>query len=179
MVQVCTRNIYIFWKIVQEHKIIDQGNGQLSTANSVFQGEILGISKACEALYEMDTMSCTIFSDSQSAIKALASPTVKSKTVLDCIEKLNSLGDQKVVTIKWVKAHNSHKFNDFADEMAKLGTKNTANKVDIPPPKSWAKEILAKKMLREWTQKWVSLDEARQTKIWFTRPDKALSGIVT
>ena len=165
--------------IVQNDEIIDQGNGQLSTANSVFQGEVLGISKACDALFELDTLSCTIFSDSQSAIKALASPTVTSKTVLNCIEKLNFLGNQKVITIKWVKAHNSHKFNDFADEMAKLGTKNTANKVDIPPPKSWAKEILAKKMLREWTQRWVSLNEARQTKIWFTRPDKALSGIVT
>ena len=177
--KIASGNTGFGFGIVQNDKIIDQGNGQLSTTNSVFQGEILGITKACEALYEMDTWSCTIFSDSQSAIKALASSTVKSKTVLNCIEKLNSLGDQKLVTVKWVKAHNSHKFNDFADEMAKIGTKNTANKVDIPPPKSWAKEILAKKMYREWTQRWASLDEARQTKIWFTRPDKALSGLVT
>ena len=165
--------------IVQNEEIISHGNGQLSIENSVFQGEIMGINKACDALYEVDSLSCTIFCDSQSAIKALASPTVKSKAVQNCIEKLNFLGNQKVVTIKWVKAHNSHKFNDFADEMAKKGTKNTANRVDIPPPNSWAKEILAQKMIREWGQHWTSLNEARQTKIWFARPNKALSGNIT
>ena len=165
--------------VVQNEEIIAQGNGQLSKANSVFQGEIMGITKACEALYEEDGFSCTIFSDSQSALMALASPTVKSKAVKNCINKLNNLGSQKLVTLKWVKAHNSHKFNDFADKMAKEGTKNSANKVDIPPPNSWAKEILAKKMYKEWSERWTSLEEARQTKIWFVRPDKALSSQIT
>ena len=165
--------------VVQNDEIIAQGNGQLSVANSVFQGEIMGIQKACEALYELDGFSCTIFSDSQSALMALASPTVKSKAVKNCIKQLNFLGSQKIVTLKWVKAHNSHKFNDFADKMAKEGTKNTANMVGIPPPNSWAKEILAKKMYREWRDRWTSIDEARQTKIWFSRPDKALSSQIT
>ena len=61
---------------------------------------------------------------------------VKSKAVKNCINKLINLGSQKVVASKWEKAHNSHIFNDFADEMAKEGTKNSANKVDIPPPNS-------------------------------------------
>ena len=63
--------------------------------------------------------------------------------------------------------------------MAKEGTKNSANKVDIPLRNSWTKEILAKKMTKEWSDCWTSLEEARQTKIWFVRPDKALSSQIT
>ena len=66
------------------------------------------------------------------ALQPLTSPNVKSKVVQNCINKLNNMGFQKVVTLKWVKAHNSHEFNDSTDEMAKEGTKNSANKVDIP-----------------------------------------------
>ena len=67
--------------------------------------------------------SITIFSDSQSAIAALAGINIKSKTVADCIDKLNTLSISSKVDIKYVRAHADHTGNEAADVDAKLGTK--------------------------------------------------------
>ena len=64
---------------------------------------------------------------------------VKSKTVLKCIESLNLSGINKEITIKWVKAHNNHCGNEYADMLAKTGTTNSDNKVEVPLPISYAK----------------------------------------
>lgn len=90
--------------------------------------------------------SVTIFSDSQSAISALAGFKIKSKTVANCIDNLNSLGETTTVEIKYIQAHRNHTGNEVADCDAKLGTKNTYNKVNIPPPISWAKLILKQEL---------------------------------
>ena len=115
----------------------------------------------------MDRQSVTIFSDSQAALGSLAALKVSDKTVADCIEKLNLIAIDREVTLKWVKAHVGHTWNEFADEQAKLGTSNTDNKVDIPPPYSWTKNLIGQATYNAWTRRWSNLEEARQTKIWF------------
>ena len=51
---------------------------------------------------------------SQAALAALDSFRLKSKTVIDCVEKLNLLGQQCQVELKWVKAHANHPGNESA-----------------------------------------------------------------
>ena len=62
-----------------------------------------------------------------------------AKVVKNCIENLNKLGETCKIELKWVKGHAFHTGNELADFLAKTGTKNESNKVDLPPPKNIAK----------------------------------------
>ena len=147
-------------------------NGYLGTAQTVFQAEITAIKECCEYLLLGHYKNVTIFSDSQAAILALLSPRIRQKSVKNCIDKLNELAISSKVTIKWVKAHADHTGNEIADEQAKLGTTNKANKVVVYPPISWAKAKIAEACNNQWESEWVHYEEARQTKFWFHRPNK-------
>ena len=106
-------------------------NGYLGEKNSVFQGEILGIHRACENLMNFQAKKVTIFCDSQSALAALANSKVTSKTVDKCIDNLNQLSLQTEVELKWVKAHVNIPGNEIADKQAKLGTKTEQTKLNV------------------------------------------------
>ena len=174
-----TANAGYGFGIIEGSEITASGNGQMASNNSVFQAEVLAIHKACETLYEMDsTTEVTIFSDSQAAIQAIASHTIKSKVVENCVNQINTLAGVRSVKIKWVKSH-KYTLNEFADQQAKIGTTNHRNKVDVSPPESWAKHIIASSIMKDWTNRWLTLKEARQTKLWIAKPDKALSGLIT
>ena len=63
----------------------------------------------------------TIFTDSQAALKALESVTVKSKLVLECLEWLSELAIQNSVQLVRVPRHEGILGNEKADELAKKG----------------------------------------------------------
>ena len=63
----------------------------------------------------------TIFTDSQAALKALESVTVKSKFVLDCLEYLSELATHNSFQLVWVPGHEGILGNSRADELAKKG----------------------------------------------------------
>ena len=150
-------------------------NGQLPPEASVFQAEVFAIHKACELLMEKSTEKVTFFSDSQSALLALAGVKVQSKTVENCIEKLNELAKTSHVELKWVRGHSGSTGNEFADSEAKLGTINAQNRVMIPSPISLAKRKINDAMLKVWTKRWKHLKQCRQTKLWFPVIDRKKS----
>ena len=153
--------------ITMGNHIMSSDNGSLDPKCSVFQAEIQAISSVCNDLLNWNRENVTIFSDSQAALAALDSFRLKSKTVIDCVEKLNLLGQQCQVELKWVKAHANHPGNEFADMAAKSGTTNQVNRSHALPPASWAKRLIYDFFIKIWNQRWISLKEARQTKIWF------------
>ena len=155
--------------ITQNETLLHSDNGKLQSYNTVFQSEVLAIHKCCDVLAEMDTDNVTIFSDSQAALKSLVSLEVKSKTVKNCIDNLNRVGSFRSVQLKWVKAHVGHTGNELADQLAKSGTTNVQNRVEAPPPKSWAKGKITAAAYRAWNLKWANSLQCRQTKIWFPK----------
>ena len=62
-----------------------------------------------------------ILSDSQAALKALASPVVKQMLVGNCINNLNFLGQNNQVMLMWVPGHSNIVGNEEADTLAKAG----------------------------------------------------------
>ena len=64
-----------------------------------------------------------IYSDSQAAVKALASTTIRSSVVLECATALNEVAKRSRITLRWIKAHIGHKGNERADFLTKEGAK--------------------------------------------------------
>ena len=154
---------------------LNRDNGYLGSKNSVFQSEVTAILKSCDYLENYFANSITIFSDSQSALAALAGFNIKSKIVAECIEKLNLLSAHSTVELKYVRAHSDFTGNEVAGADAKLGTKNIQNKVEVHPPISWAKLRIKREMYSEWCRRWYQLKIGRQTRIWFPSINKRAS----
>ena len=74
-----------------------------------------------------------------------------------------------------MKAHCGIDQNERADQLAKLGTKNTQNKVHTLPPLSGAKLLVNQAIKSEWRERWYQLKQARQTRIWFPSLNKKAS----
>ena len=173
--QTITEKTGYGFAITKDDYLIGQENAQLSHLNSVFQAEIYAIHKSCNKLREMDAKSVTIFSDSMSGLQALDATMTKSKTVKNCIDSLNELGKTCQVELSWIKGHQNHTGNEAADCLAKMGTTNETQKVDLPPPKCIAKTKITNAMYKEWNQRWISSSEFRQTKIFFPALDRKKS----
>ena len=149
--------------------MIGSKNAQLSTTNSVFQAEVYAIDKSCHLLRQLETKSVTIFSDSMSGLYALNAIQTRSKVVKNCLDSLNLLAASGCkIELKWVKGHDNHTGNEIADFMAKTGTANELNKVELPPPKSTATVKIFNAMYKKWNERWKSNPEDfKATKIFF------------
>jgi ribonuclease HI len=158
----------------------------LGTFPTVFQAEVLAIQRGCELIHRHLDLhprlprKVTIYSDSQSAIQALSSRKMKSKTVRNCRIALNDLGRERVsVRLRWVKAHVGIYGNEQADSLAKEAAETVG---DVPPPDvprsySFYRQLFKDFMYEEWKLRWQRGDPefCRQTKIWFDGPCPSVS----
>ena len=157
--------------IVNGKSIVTKCNGYLGMNATVFQCEVYAIMKAAEILRKFDTLSVTIFTDSQAALNVLGKVRINSIVVKKCIHELNRLGKQKSVVIKWVKAHSGHEFNEVADLEAKSGTRSSVEE-EIPPPLTIALRRVESGTRKLWDQRWSISDNCRQTKQWMPLTNK-------
>ena len=90
---------------------------------TVFQAEVLAIREAIKEFIPLrhpTETSIKVFTDSQAALLALSTPTIKSRLVHSTIMELNKIATQGVsITICWIKAHIGHTGNERADEEAR------------------------------------------------------------
>jgi ribonuclease HI len=158
-------------------------NEQLGAFATVFQAEVYAILLAAEKIRSiLPTLSVKpkqvyIISDSRSAIQALGRPSTKSSLILDCKTKLQFLCSEISVTLQWIKAHVGHAGNELADSWAKKATTTPTEIVEpfLPLSLKWIKSKIDNYILREWTFRWQSTATARQTKIFFPKPNPQIS----
>ena len=142
---------------------------------TVFQAEVAAIHQACKKLQEMKVAHVTIFSDSQAALQALASNTIDSTVVQNCVDTLNDLAKRGNIELRWVKAHADHSGNEFADMEAKTGTTNVENRIICDLPYSHVKAKIKANMIKRWNKRWTYRKDCRQTKIWLPVIDEKKS----
>jgi ribonuclease HI len=96
---------------------------------------------------------------------------------MDCKNILDKLQKIVPVRIHWTKAHVGHEGNETADQLAKEGTRKRDFKIEplLPVPKTWIKNKIRLYLEKEWTDRWTSTCEARQTKIFFPKPNAKLA----
>jgi ribonuclease HI len=72
---------------------------------SVFQAELSAIRDACNNLTTEKNKHIIIWTDSLSAIQALTTCTIKSRTVLDCHTAISRIANNNKVELQWIAAH--------------------------------------------------------------------------
>ena len=160
------------------NRVIYNGNFYLGTNTTVFQAEVTAIEKSASWLsdnnYQHKTI--TFFTDSQACMAALNNLTKNSKTVDKCINALNKLGTYNKIHIKWIKAHVGTPGNECADFLAKKGsTLGEGHSRDMSVPLIKVKRDIEIFYYKRWYQTWHDYQHARQTKIWFQKPDQIKS----
>lgn len=105
------------------HKI----SKSLGTHPSVFLAEIHAIETCASTILTkgLKGASIHILSDSQAALKALASNCMDSKSVKSCYKLLQSLSCNNKVRLWWIPGHKGITGNEIADELARAGSSTT------------------------------------------------------
>ena len=155
-------------------RVIYNGNFYLGNTATVFQAEITAITKSAEILLNSGWKNKTItfYSDSQASLAALNKLTVNSDTVEKCLNALNALGKDNQIHLRWVKAHVGIHGNEIADFLAKKGSSLGEGPTDqLLIPKAKQKRQINEYFHSKWSKAWKSYAQARQTKIWFPKPD--------
>ena len=93
----------------------------LGAVATVFQAEVFTIMAAVHESIARgyNGRTITIFTDSQTALKAQDSVAVNCKLVLECLECLSELATHNSIQLVWVPGHEGILGNERADELAK------------------------------------------------------------
>ena len=137
----------------------------------------MAIQRACQAIAKVRDQRIVIKVDSKAALLALKANYISSKTVEDCLLNLNRLGARNKVILQWIKAHVGHAGNEKADQLAKKGAEMAAMGPEpfLPIPASFWSNAIKGAFLDKWKDRWAGSSTARQTKLWFPKPDAKIS----
>ncbi|XP_024870395.1 uncharacterized protein LOC112453720 [Temnothorax curvispinosus] len=118
-----------------------------------------------------------IYSDSQAALKSIASKSVRSKVVMSCQEALSWIrGDG--VGLRWVPGHRNVVGNTGADGLAKLGARESgAEVIDSPlPPISSLKDAIEKITLEKQKEIWQNRNDCGIARNLWPKIDNSRTG---
>ena len=118
-----------------------------------------------------------LFSDSRAALQALNNSNVKSTVVQEAIDQLNLLGKySERITLNWIKAHNNHKGNEYADIMANIASNCTQEHIHVPISYNLFKAHIKTAIYAEWIEQWQQdLSKYKHTRIFFPRMEPKYS----
>ncbi|KAL7723990.1 hypothetical protein ACLKA6_001959 [Drosophila palustris] len=118
-----------------------------------------------------------IYSDSQAAIKSIASTTSKSTSVSKCRRSLHEMAELFDICLVWVPGHQDIQGNCIADELARRGTTDTLlpDKEDISMPLATCKLMLHNLFEEKHNVQWYSTPNCRVARQTWPHIDKARS----
>ncbi|XP_061725440.1 uncharacterized protein LOC133531320 [Cydia pomonella] len=136
---------------------------------SVFQAEVCAIAHCARIIKESVKQegAVVIYTDSQAALKALKKISVTSALVRECREELNSIGEQRRVTVAWVPGHQGVTGNERADELARIGaeTEYMGPEPALPMSADVTKGVIEKVKELEAQREWEEETSCRQSKM--------------
>jgi ribonuclease HI len=133
---------------------------------TVFQSEVKAIEVCIRELTfrGLQGKNIRICSDSQAALRALMNNKICSKTVWDCLQVLQCIGQSNWVTLRWVPGHCGIEGNEHADELAKRGISLPITDEVPPVPQCLFKEKIKEDLLKSSQKHWMDLAGQKQAK---------------
>jgi len=163
------------WAVTKGNFVIHDESVFLGRETSVFQAEVTAIGDVCRWLAQCDKIGSQshirIYSDSQSALKALQADEITSNCVKHVIKQVMILSEKvERVDMVWIKAHDGNTGNEYADYLAKEGTVQTTLGPEpmVPVPKSAIKKHIQEYFSKKWDSRWKKQATCRQTKIFIS-----------
>jgi ribonuclease HI len=165
--------------VVSKGRLLLQEAIGLSENTSVYQAEVFAIEAAARHLTAAGVTDCKIVicSDSQAALKALDSPSIKSCSVLNCFQALQEISVANSVQLTWVPGHSDIVGNEIVDSLAKQGTTQSSRRTICPPISHLHHEINVWLGRQHQTQ-WDKDELGRQTHLALPVIDGNLSRIL-
>ncbi len=166
--------------ITKNNKPIHEASYHLKKNSTVFQAETFAVMKAAEFLLDKNTnnQDIAIHCDSQSAIMAINSTKIKSKTTLMALDSLNALGQSNNVSLKWIPAHCGYEGNEKADILAKRGAKNINSEQISPPiPKVIGTSAIRKRTQKKMEHHWENLPSSHFKRLWRDNFSKEITNL--
>ena len=155
--------------LIKGYQLKHQDFINLGCSITVFQAEITAISMAAQHMVDKSVMDRTInfYIDSQSAIKALRSYLVYTKSVCECKRFLNKLSEKNMVCLNWIPGHEGQLGNEIADRLAKRGADLLTEGFE---PRMAISPCVAKAALENWfisrqNTSWKNRTDCRQTRL--------------
>ena len=132
----------------------DQYKIKLHKLASAFTAELVALEAAVNSLKHVENTSCTIYSDSKSALQSILKYDSKNPIVQNIhILLLNITGNNTIIKFCWVPAHCGIRGNELADKVAKNATKfskNCTNPILYSDIKTFLKEQINNKCSLFW-----------------------------
>ena len=168
-----------------------------STTSTVYTAELRGMELAFQIALDVHATTntpgkCTVFTDNQAAIQAIANPKCPSGQYIlaEAIEALDRLRDQGwEVQLRWIPAHAGVPGNEAADQAAKeaagYNPNAQTNPEPLPEPEplrtliATAKSIIRQTMRDEWELSWETAKHGRELFRLGVRPGRAILDIHT
>ncbi len=173
-----TTNFYTDGSLINESAgagvFCDTINIQLSislgTSTSIYLAELAAIIKSCQSISskQLTGHDISIFTDSQSAIKALNCPKICSALTLKCYEELQNATTTNRINLTWVPGHTGIVGNEKADELAKQGALTTPTNT-LPDPLIGIPQAIIKQNIegykrQRFNKHWLDQNGCRQAK---------------
>ena len=157
------------YTILSNDVLINEESFHLGSYSTVFQAEVMAVSKAASYLLDKDYSNETIiiYCDSKSALQAVDSCKIRSLTTLQAVSLLNRLGASNDLHLKWIPAHSNFAGNERADTLAKMGSKGDSLELLTPPtPQVIWKTNIHNNSLKEMEVKWSSVAPCHFKRMW-------------
>lgn len=163
-----------------------------STTSTVYAAELRGMELAFRIALDIHAQTntpghCTVFTDNQSAIQAMANPRCPSGqyVLVEAVRALDRLRDQGwEVQLRWIPAHVGVPGNEAADRAAKEAASQSLDAQTNPEPQlepgaprtlvATTKSTIRQTMRDEWERCWEAAKHGRELFRLGVRPGKGL-----
>ena len=144
----------VVFRMCNNNHVFDRYKIKLHALSSAFTAELVALEAAVNSLKNVKNISCTIYSDSRSALQSILkydsnNPIVQNIHIL----LLNINENNTKITFCWVPAHCDIRGNELADKVAKEATKfskNCTNPILFSDIKTFLKSQINRKCKLFW-----------------------------